>query len=474
MNMVFLKRALGLVSAVVLTGALALAASPVQAADVDARIQALERELAQLKHNQEAANEERALAAEMKMPAFTYAAGKGLTIAAADNNWSINFGQRLQVYSSLWLGNDNPEAGYQNGVIRIRRFRPHINVTSQQGFYDVKWQFSGNTSVAFNGDAYLHFEKTNPWLPTVGYGYNPFFRGNRQQGAGRTEDSLFINALALGGSQDGSVVLSWKKLPAMGISKINHLEVAMGLDQQDEYGRTPGHRTNGRSTAFAFGIQPLAGAKGMGGFDVSSVKYSLGYERLKDLNHGPGNIYGPTTQERVNLVSATLSGYGNEICDAAGKCAYTGKAQGNHTYMVHGLGWSPMKWMSLGFNYATYEADADSGTADDIEATEIRLASTIWLWGPKSGMMGGSKSEGGIYISPLYTSADIKSEDAKATNHGLAVVYNVPGGWMQIHGVWDKLGCEGAGCDQASINKVADKAGDDSFDVFTVIVEYRF
>ena len=457
MNMVFLKRALGLVSAVVLTGALALAASPVQAADVDARIQALERELAQLKHNQEAANEERALAAEMKMPAFKYSAGKGLTIAAADNNWSINFGQRLQVYTSLWLGNDNPEEGYQNGVMRIRRFRPHINVTSQQGFYDVKWQFSGNTSVAFNGDAYLHFEKTNPWLPTVGYGYNPSFSANKQQAAGRTEDSLFINALAMGGSQDGSVVLSWKKLPSMGISKINHLEVAMGLDEQDEYGRTPGHRTNGRSTAFAFGVQPLAGAKGMGGFDVSSVKYSLGYERMKDLTEGPGNIYGPTTQERVTLVKA-------------------GSVLGNHTYMVHGLGWSPLKWMSLGFNYATYEADAESGPADDIEANEIRLASTIWLWGPKSGMMGGSKSEGGIYISPLYTSADIKSKNAKATNHGLAVVYNVPGGWMQIHGVWDKLGCESnsGGCDQASINKVADKAGADSFDVFTVIVEYRF
>ena len=456
MNMVFLKRALGLASAVVLTGALTLAASPALASsDVDARIQALERELAQLKHNQEAANEERALAAEMKMPAFTYAAGRGLTIAAPDNNWSISFGQRLQVYSSLWLGNDNPEAGYQNGVIRIRRFRPHINVTSQQGFYQVNWQFSGNTSVAFNGDAYIHFEQMNPWLPTVGYGYNPSFSANQQQSAGRTEDSPLTNALSLGGAQNGSVVLSWTTLPPMGMSRINHLEVAMGLDQQDEYGRTPRHRTNGRSTAFALGIQPLASVEGMGGFDVSSVRYNLGYERLKDLNHGPGNIYGPTTQERVTLVDA-------------------GTVQGNHTYMIHGLVWSPLEWLRLAFNYTAYEADAESGPADDIKANEIRLASYIWLWGPRSGMMGGSRTEGGIYISPLYTSADIKSMDAKATNHGLAVVYNVPGGWMQIHGVWDKLGCKGADCDQASINRVADAAGDDSFDVFTVIVEYRF
>ncbi len=457
MNMVFLKKALGLASAVALMGALALAASPVQASDVDTRIQTLERELAQLKQNQEAANEsvEGALAAEAKAPSFKYSAGKGLTIAAADNNWSITFGQRLQVYSSMWLSEDNPGEGYQNGVIRIRRFRPNINVTSQQGFYEVKWTFSGNSSVAFDGDAYLHFEKTNPWLPTVGYGYNPSFSGNKQQAFGRTEDSLFINALALGGSQDRSVVLAWKKLPAMGMAKINHLEFAMGYDQQDEYGRSPGHKTDGKSTAFAFGVQPLAKAKGMGGFDVSSLKYSFGYESLKDMSHGPGSIYGPTTQERVTLVDV-------------------GKVLGDHRYMVHGLGWSPMKWFGLGFNFATYEGDADSGAADDIEVSEVRLAATMWLWGPKSGMMGGSKKEGGIYISPLYTKADIKKpKKAEATNNGLAVVYNVPGGWMQIHGVWDRLGCEGAGCDKGSIEKVA-KADKSSFDVFTVIVEYRF
>ena len=472
MNMVFLKRALGLASAVVLTTIIALAASPVQASDVDTRIHALERELAQLKQNQESA-----LAAEMKGPSFKYSAGKGLTIAAADNNWSVTVGQRLQVYTSMWLTNDNPDAGYPNGEIRIRRFRPNINVTSQQGFYEVKWTFSGKTTVAFDGDAYIHFEKLNPWLPTVGYGYNPSFSGNKQQSAFRTEDSPFVNALGMGSSQDGSVVLAWKTLPPMGISKINHLELAFGQDEQDEYGEGS---NDGRSMAFAFGIQPLAKASGMGGFDVSNLAYSFGYESLSDLKEGPGNIYGATTQRAVNLVAATR--YGD-----AGKAAYainqktgaveltpgkrTGQVVGDHTYMIHGLAWSPLKWLQFSANFVTYEADADSG--NDIEASEVRLAANVWLWGPKSGMMGGSKAEGGISISPLYTVADFDSMDAEVSNNGLAVVYNVPGGWMQIHGVWDSLGCEGADCDMASIAKVAD-AGDDSFNVFTLIVEYRF
>ena len=238
------KRALGLTSALFFVGAMALVASPVQAADVDTRIAALERELSKLKETQEAATEERALAAAMPMPTFKYKPGGGLTIAAADNNWSITFKNRLQTYASYWLSNDNPAAGYNHGVVRIRRFRQSIDMTSQQGFYDIKWQFSGKDS-AFDGDLYLHFEKMNPFLPTLGYGLNPSFGANKVQSYGRTEDSPMINALGMGGSQDRSIVLAWKKLPMMGAVKITHLELAFGHDELDEYGRSPGRSAAG-------------------------------------------------------------------------------------------------------------------------------------------------------------------------------------------------------------------------------------
>ncbi len=440
-----LKKALGYAGALVLTAGMVLAASPVQASDVDTRIQALERELAQLKQNQESA-----LAAEMKGPSFKYAAGKGLTIAAADNNWGITFGQRLQIYSSVYLTNDDPANGYQNGIMRIRRFRPNINVTSQQGFYEVKWTFSGKSTVAFDGDGYLHFEKMNPWLPTVGYGYNPSFSGNRNQGYGRTEDSPFINALAMGAAQDGSVVFSWKKLPAMGISKINHLEFAWGLDEQDEYGSAPKHGTDGRSMAFALGIQPLANAKGMGGFSMASLKYAFAYEKMEDLREGPGSIVVATMQQPIEMVNG-------------------GTVMGDHTYTFHNLSWSPLKWLGMAAHFASYEGNAGGGPAE-IDASEVRIAANIWLWGPKSGMMGGSKTEGGISVSPMWSSTTFDTQDADATNSGIAVVYNVPGGWMQIHGVWDSIGCEGADC--GSLQTADD--GDDSTNVFTLIVEYRF
>ena len=176
--------------------------------------------------------------------------------------------------------------------------------------------------------------------------------------------------------------MNWGKLPAMGISKINHLSLAMGLDNQNEYGRTPEHRTDG---------------------------------------------------------------------------------------MFHSLAWSPLKWLGFAAHVANYEADADSGPADDQEASEVRLAALVWLWGPKSGMMGGSKKEGGIYVSRMYSSSEIESSGQEGTNSGVAVVYNVPGGWMQIHGVWDSLSCEHAGCTVSTADE-----GDNSANVFTLIAEYRF
>ena len=445
-----LKKALGFAGALGLTAVMVLAAAPVQASDVDARIQVLERELVQLKQNQESAQEERALAAEMKGPSFKYTTAKGLTVSAADNAWSVNIGNRFQVYSTFYLTEDEDDL---SGVIRIRRHRPDLTVTSQQGFYRLYTQYTNSKDGAvsiLNGGMYVNFGKTNPWLPNVGYGRSPSFSGSKAQSAGRPENSPLTNAVDLGG-QDRSVVLSWSGLPAMGTAKITHLNAAIGHDNDGNAYNFPPNTPDARTMSFGFGIQPLAGSEAMGGLNVASVAYSMGYT---------------TRPDRALSVTPDTDYLAKDM-----KFASTPSVDGDHTFFSHGLTWKPIGFMSLSGNYATYEGEGGGTTA---KADEFRLAASMQLWGPKSGLMGGGGVEGGISIAPIYTSGelDTASGTAEYTVYGIAFGYAVPGGWMKVTGIWDNFGCDGpAG---ACIDNSAVSGGDDSFNVFHVVVEYNF
>jgi hypothetical protein len=446
----------------------------------------------------------------MKGPKFSYKAGKGLTIAAADNNWSINFTQQLQIFSTFYMTQDNVAKGLQHGQIRIRRFRPSINVTSQQGFYAVNWTFSGKNGVAFDGDGYLNFSKINPYLPNLGFGYNPSIKG-LSEGQFRPEDSIMADNLGFAGGQDRSLVLAWNSLPAIGMAKVAFVNLSFGHDEMDEYGKDPGVTDNSRSTLATFGIKPLGGSKMMGGIDMSSFQYTFAYESLRNgYKEGAGTFKTVIATKQINL--ATM-----------------GTATGDHTFYGHGVTWSPLKWLDVAAHYISWNGDSDKGmdfsartTVDntpvedsvgastrdmeDMKSNEIRLGFRMWLWGPKSGAMGGSASEGGITIAPVYSVIDIKKRgtmgyesdqadampitDASAnvnagvrrlrkggevTNYGIGVDYYVPGGWLKLSGIWDSYKCDMSVCHD-DVTTVANTEADmeDSFNTFTLIMEYRF
>jgi hypothetical protein len=422
-----------------------LAAAPVQASDVDARIQVLERELVQFKQNQESA-----LAAEMKGPKFSYKPAGGVTVAAADNSWSVNLRNRFQVYSTFYLTNDDDARGTGDGVIRIRRHRPRLILTSQQGFYKLDTQYTvGSTGgvSALNGEMYVNFGKTNPWLPNVGYGRSTSFSGSKAKGSG-PENSILTDAANIGG-QDRSIVLAWSGLPAMGSAKITHLNMAVGHDNNanSPYAKTPAN-SDSRTMSFGIGLQPLANIKPMGGLNVGSLAYSMGYTKRPDKAAG-------LTLKTTYLVTDI-------------NLAKSASVDGDHTYMEHGLSWKPVGFLSLGANYADYEG---SGNGTSLNADEFLLNAKLQVWGPKSGLMGGGGAEGGISIAPTYSSADLDSASgsAEVTKSGVGIGYAAPGGWMTVTGYWDRYGCDGD-CEDMS----AAAGDDDKFNVFHIIVEYKF
>ena len=368
----------------------------------------------------------------------------------------LNFHLPASLSSIIYITEDNDENGYQQGQIRIRRFRPSINVTSQQGFYEVRWTFNANSS-AFDGDGYLHFEKANPYLPTLGFGFNPSIRGLNES-AFRPEDSILADSLGFVGSQDRSLVLAWNTLPNMGLAKIAFLNFAIGHDDLDEYGRHPDVSDNSRSMLVTLGLRPLGGAKAMGGIDMSSFEYDFAYESQRNgYNRGAGTLRTVNATKQVNL--ATL-----------------GTATGDHTFVGHGLQWSPFRSLEMAAHYIDWKADADTGVAADLHATEWRLVARVWLWGPKSGMMGGSEAEGGIATSPLYSVIDLKDTGdgnpiGEVKNLGWGIHYYVPGGWLNLYGFWDRYECDQAVC-HPDVALVSDNGR--SFNTFTVVAQYRF
>ena len=440
-----LKKALGFAGALGLTAVMVLAAAPVQASDVDARIQVLERELAQLKQNQES---ESALAAEMKAPAVKYTAGKGLTIAAADNAWSLNIGMVYRIFSTFYLTHDDDTAGTGNGVIHVVRHRPDISVTSGGGFYRLysQWKVKGG---GVDSDLYLNFGKTNPWLPNVGIGSNPSFAGAKTLGStGRPDDSPLQAALSLGGSQDRSIVLAWSGLPAMSTAKLTHLNLAIGHENNGGVYDATAPNSDSRSTAFGMGIAPFAQIEAMGGLDISSVNYSFGYQKL------------PDQADSVTIKSGNAS--------TTFTLADAGSVTGEHDYQAHGLSWKPVGFLSVAGTYINFES---KGGGENTKANEFKLSGDLSVWSAKGGLMG----TGGLTLSPEYSVADLDwtgGNSAEVTNYGFALRYLIPGGAMSVTGIWENHSCEGGGC--ADMSAATGNAEDDSFNTFTIFLEYNF
>src|SRR4051812_6711547 len=97
--------ALGFMLALIFATAL-----PVRADNVDQRIRTLEEELTRLKTEQAEVKSEQielkknALAAEGALPTFSYRAGNGLVISAADQAWSIRFAMEAHMRMEFQSG----------------------------------------------------------------------------------------------------------------------------------------------------------------------------------------------------------------------------------------------------------------------------------------------------------------------------------------------------------------------------------
>jgi hypothetical protein len=264
--------ALGFVLAVIFAAAL-----PAWAADVDQRIRTLEEELTRLKSEQAEVKAEQielkknALAAEGALPTFSYRAGNGLFVEAADKSWGLR--TSFEAHFRMEFMSGLSHVGRTNGEVMGRRFRPRWNFCVVNCFYEIEYSLDndgfGTNSGLQRGVAWVHLEQINPWLPTLYFGMDgPSAMSNSRQGSSATGSQADYDLLSRNngfntGRFGNGIGLNWddKPLEAIGIpGRIQRINLVMATIGEGDDGLSSNKDQGGNFDAY-IGVQPFSQLK---------------------------------------------------------------------------------------------------------------------------------------------------------------------------------------------------------------------
>jgi hypothetical protein len=489
---------LAITTALVLTGVLALATSPVQASSVGQRIDTLEQELTRLKQEQTSTREQ-AIAAQKKIPLFIYRPGNGLTIAAANDAWELQFGNRLMVYWTFWTkgsdGTSIPKRGTTNGVLTIRRFRPYMNARLKDGFYDLRFKLNATSAgefSAFDAEMYIHFENISPWLPYLGFGATPSAilnpnnnnlssgRGPRSEPGAALMDSNQVGT----GSPDRGVGFVWRKIPRLGPTRITFFNIWVGQDRVGTAGQFASNSSapitrDGRSMTLGLGVKPFDKLGGSFGKVMKGLQLSWGvfYQESPRATSGFARWRSRTAQTRAQRIDLVRMGSAGTV----------------RGFMITPGVEYKWKWITLNlageFNQArTCVVDGGGNCMDGplIRSSGWQFIASFWLWSPKKGLLAGSHRDGGLMLAPMFGRVDWKINggeelsncggctSAHAVQSGIGLWYYIPGRFMNVGVVWDHWLCDNCNSDVARTVKGLSGGDSAAFDTITLISRFQF
>jgi hypothetical protein len=374
------------------------AVMPARADGVDDKIKALEDELSQLKTQQQQVRSEQmelrkeATAAAAALPTFSYRPGSGVTIAAADRSWSLNFSYEFHVHMYNPINSD-AHAGLADGDLFFRRNRPYFTYCWADCFYEIVFGLdmdTGDIADEQNTVLYVHMENMNPYFPTVFVGDKG---GQTASYVGRSSSSSAI------------VELARDMLADSDIDTLSHRSIGMGwidapLGSGDflldlEY--KPGAGVNKNVTAntdrkqffLKAGTRPFRKLKNKW---IRGIKFGFGLQTDSvDPNSGAGNnrLRLRTTGDRPHRLSFFDTG--------------TNIGSGMHYNWQYGLEWviGPYTFRSED-GYASFA----NGSSSNVKGTFWSIAHELFLWSPKGFLTGSSSTAGSVLVGWQFLRAD--------------------------------------------------------------------
>src|SRR5258706_5712149 len=368
-----------------------LAAGTVRAQSVDQKIQALEKELSQLKDQQVELKKE-ATAAAAAMPSFSYRPGNGLNIEAADKSWGLRSTVETHFRYNFESGRD--QRGRSRGELMGRRFRQGLFYCLDNCLWEIEatldldgWgtgngknnTATGVGSMLQRGAVNFHGENINPFLPTVQFGMevqNAAGGSLARQGSGSTGaqaeyDLLTRNNSFNTGRAGTGMVLNWddKDLSGIGIpGRIGKLQIGMSNVAEAEDGSQI--NSDRKNFNVYLSVQPMSQIKNMW---LSGLTFEYGVWFCNNDNRS-GTA---TCVDQYRIQDHGDGGRQTLFGTGAGTVG-----DGLNTAMAPALVWNvgPYTFRAMG---SFSQSEDRGGTPGKKRAHNFLIGHDLFLWSPK-------------------------------------------------------------------------------------------
>jgi hypothetical protein len=406
--------ALGFMLAIIFAAAL-----PARADSVDQRISTLEAELTRLKAEQTQVKSEQielrknALAAEGALPTFTYRAGSGLTITAADKSWGIRFA--MEAHMRMLFEKGKMHFGRTNGEVQGRRFRPRWNFCVVNCFYEIEYSLDddgfGGSSELQRGAVWVHLEQISPWLPTAYFGMDvPASTGEFTSGSSTTGWQMEYPVIQRNAPNTGSATngfgFNWddKPLGAIGIpGKLTRLNLVMAGIADSGDGLSTFRDAGGNMLAY-ISIDPFSELKSKW---LEGLSWEMGVWFCKvdrfdsESNEGSGFTDPDQDCERLRLRDNGDGGRTTLFDTGSGNIG-----RGLMHYLFPGVQWEVGPYtLRVTGQFARWHNGQDTGARDrpgHTKANGFNIAHDLWLFSPKGFLTGSATTPGSVLVGTRY------------------------------------------------------------------------
>ncbi|MGH7825636.1 MAG: hypothetical protein ACREQ7_10745 [Candidatus Binatia bacterium] len=398
---------------VALLAMIVFTAMPVRAESVDDKIKAVEEELARLKAEQEQVkNEQMALKkqateAAAALPTFSYRAGSGILMEAADKSWSLRFLNRFH----YWLLFRDGEADTRGGLGELfaRRIRPTFFYCVNNCFYETEVSFDLDSTDAVSlqrAATFIHFEQINPWLPTFYFGIDsPTAWARRRSSSSGAQLDYDILSRSNGfntGSQGWNYALLWEDKPLAGIGAIEWFTIAVGAG--------PGAAGDGgfvfsdrKDYVTSIAISPFSQLKNkwLRGLELSSGVWFCNFDNNvggEKQNCDDAPIRETDGPERATIWDANVDN--------------TGTGDGTHHFIQNGLRWRIGPYQLLAnIGFQRYEGSS-------IRHRNWFIGHELYVWSPKGFLTGSASTPGSILLGTHFERSDGRCGNGACENDG--------------------------------------------------------